>query len=256
MKRNAVLVGLLLGSIYMISTVSEVQAQQTLKLKRGTGPQVPEYEEPEFAPDPSKVPKILPPLPPPSEQERKLSATDEVFVKKIALRGNTVFPSKELAKIIGPYENRTITIGELHELRHKLSLHYFNNGYVNSGVIVPDQKVTDGVIHLQAIEGVLTNIELSGNKRLKPTYITKRIMLGAGKPLNIQGLQQNLTLLQQDPLIKQINAQLEPGFQPGESVLRVKVEESVPYEGAIGVDNERSPAVGQSKLMSSRRIEI
>jgi hemolysin activation/secretion protein len=246
MKKNTVLAGLLMGSVCMISTVREVQAQQPLMLERRTGPQrVPQVGEPEFAPDPSKVPKILPPLAPPSEQERKLSATAKVFVKKIDLSGNTVFPDEELANIIGPYENRTITIGELHELRHKLSLHYFENGYVNSGVIVPDQEVVDGVIHLQAIEGELTSIELGGNKRLKPAYVNKRIMIGAGTPLNIRSLQQSLTLLQQDPLIKKINAQLEPGFQPGESALRVKVEESVPYEGAIGVNNERSPAVGE-----------
>ena len=244
MKRLMFFAGLLLGAAGMPGVVSEAGAQDDLRLRSGAGPQRPEYTEPGLSPVPEQKKQVLPPLQPPAPQEQELSSTVTVLVKEIVLVGNTVLAEDELAVIIAPYENRRITIGELHELRHKLSLYYFNNGYVNSGVIIPDQQVSDGVIRLRAIEGELTRIDLSGNQRLKPAYVTDRIMLGAGKPLDIDSLQETLGLLQQNLLIEQINAQLQPGFQPGESVLRVKIEEHTPYQVIVGVDNERSPAVG------------
>ena len=244
MKRFMFFGGLLLGATGMLATASEVVAQDDLRLRSGTGPQRPEYVEPDLAPVPETQQQVLPPVPPPSPQEQELSSTARVLVTKIVLVGNTVFAEEELASITAPFENKRITIGELHELRHKLSLYYFDNGYVNSGVIIPDQQVSDGVVRLRVIEGELTKIDLSGNQRLNPAYASDRIMLGAGKPLNIERLQETLSLLQQDPLIKQINAQLQPGFQPGESVLRVRIEEHIPYQVIVAADNERSPAVG------------
>jgi hemolysin activation/secretion protein len=246
---------LLLGAAGMLGTVSEVVAQNDSSLRRGTGPQRPEYAEPALTPVPERQQQILPPVPPPSPQEQELSSTVRVLVTRIVLVGNTVFAEEELVRIIAPYENKRITIGELQELRHKLSLHYFNNGYVNSGVIIPDQQVSDGLVRLRAVEGELTSIDFRGNQRLKPAYVSERIMLGAGKPLNIETLQETLSLLQQDPLIKQINAQLQPGFQPGQSVLRVRIVEATPYQVVLGVDNERSPAVGgeQARITAVHR---
>ena len=59
-----------------------------------------------------------------------------------------------------------------------LTLHYVNNGYVNSGAVIPDQTVADGVITFDIIEGELTRIDLEGNKWFRDGYIRKRLALG------------------------------------------------------------------------------
>ena len=79
-----------------------------------------------------------------------------------------------------------------------LTLLYVNNGYVNSGAILPDQKVTEGVVTYQIIEGRLTAVDVEGNRWFRSSYFQKRFFLDAGPPLNVNLLQRRLQLLLED----------------------------------------------------------
>jgi hemolysin activation/secretion protein len=224
----------------LLASISPIVFSQTPTQQFGPGgarPDIPKYEE-ESKPD-FVLPKVAPPV-----KRDNLYDTPEVFVKRFEITGNTVFTGDELHKITAPYENRMLTTVEIQEVRRNITLHYINNGYINSGAILPDQKVTDGLIRLQVVEGELTSIQVSGNKRLKSGYISDRLLLGAGPPLNLKDMQIHLRYMQQNPLIKQVNAELGAGVKPGESVLRLLVEEEDPYQVVSFVDNYRSPSIG------------
>ena len=199
---------------------------------------------PEYKPEPAPPPALtLPPVPSTPAQER-LSSQILVNVKRIKLTGNTVFSDADLKPLIVPYEGRDITSEELQHLRNALSLHYLQQGYINSGAVIPDQDVKDGVIEIKIIEGRLTDVELSGNERLRDSYIRNRLLLNSDQPLNLNHLQQDIQLLQQNRLIDRVNAELAPGLRRGESLLRVLVEESRPYDFGVSFSNRRSPSVG------------
>ena len=200
-------------------------------------------ELPEFEPEDTHKPLALPPMPE-APPEADLSRQGSVFIKQFRLTGNTVFTDAELDEIIKSYEGRKITSGELQAVRYALTLFYVNHGYINSGAIIPDQDVTDNVVTIEIIEGKLSAIDVTGDHRLKDSYISKRIELGAGPPLNIVKLGERLQILQQNPRIEQLNATLEPGAKPGESQLNVEVQEAQPYQLWIAADNHQSPSVG------------
>jgi hemolysin activation/secretion protein len=200
-------------------------------------------ELPEFEPEDEHKPLVLPALPE-TPPEADLSRQGSVFIKQFRLTGNTVFTDVELDEIIKPYEGRKITSGELQAVRYALTLFYVNQGYINSGAIIPDQDVTDDIVTIEIIEGKLSDIDVTGDHRLKDTYISNRIELGAGPPLNIVKLGERLQILQQNPRIEQLNATLEPGAKPGESRLNVEVQEAQPYQLWIAADNHQSPSVG------------
>lgn len=42
-----------------------------------------------------------------------------------------------------------------------------NEGYINSGAVIPDQQVIEGRITFKIIEGELTQVEVSGNEQVK-----------------------------------------------------------------------------------------
>lgn len=112
---------------------------------------------PEIKPgEQTKPPKLgLPPITPLPGDNQNLSATLKVFVNHIELTGNSVFLREEFDGITRGYENRIITSNELQELRRKLTQFYVEKGYVNSGAVIPDQKVNDGIIRIHIIEGSL-----------------------------------------------------------------------------------------------------
>jgi hemolysin activation/secretion protein len=170
-----------------------------------------------------------------------------VFVREIKVTGSTAFTADELAKVTAPYLNREITSEDLEALRVALTVLYVNNGYVNSGAILPDQTITDGVVNFQVIEGSLTGIEVQGNRWFRSSYFQKRFSLDAGPPLNVNALQQRLQLLLEDSRIQRLNAELRPGVARGESILDVRVEERRPYRLSFEYNNYQSPSVGENR---------
>ena len=172
---------------------------------------------------------------------------ERVFVREITITGNTVFSAEELAEITAPYLSRDLSPEDLEDLRRALTLYYINKGYINSGAIIPGQTVTNGVLTLQVIEGELTHMKVEGVKWFNARYIKDRLSLGAGPPLNIIPLQERLQLLQQDPRIQRLNAELKPGVKPGESELNVQVEEESPYKLWLRFNNYQSPTVGAER---------
>ncbi len=201
---------------------------------------------PEFEPqDPSEEPLDLPLPPPPRPHGDQLSGKLQFKLKKINLTGNTVFTDEQLAPVLEPYEGRNTTTEDLFKLRNALTQYYIERGYVNSGAIIPDQKVVDGKIEIQIVEGQLTEIKVTGNDWLRDNYIIERLKIGSEDVVNIKHLQDQIKLLQQNRLIDRINAQLGPGSNPGESILLVDMEESLPYDLTLSFNNFRSPSVGE-----------
>ena len=116
---------------------------------------------------------LLPPLPIPPETAP--FPTLRVFVREIRVTGSTIFSAEELAKVTAPYVNREVTSEDLEALRVALTLLYVNNGYVNSGAILPDQTVSEGVVTYQIIEGGLTAVEVEGNQLVSLQLFPKAI---------------------------------------------------------------------------------
>lgn len=175
-----------------------------------------------------------------------VSDDGRIMVRKFIFKGNTIFSDDELSKIASIYENKEITLGELEDLRFKLTMLYIDKGFINSGVTIPDQKMPDinGNILLNIVEGVLEKIKISGNDWIREGYIEKRIRRGSGPPLNMNDLQERLQIMQTNPLIETVNAELRPGIEPGKADLDVKVKEARPYHAGLQYSNSYSPGAG------------
>ena len=194
---------------------------------------------------------VRPSLPPAGEllddDDAGLARLDSIYVSDVVVQGATVLSVAEIAAIVAPYEGRSIAIEDLHTLRHALSAAYLERGYVNSGVTLPDQRIVDGVVVLEAVEGALTDLDIVGADRVRLRSIERRIDRYVTAPLDIEDLQEGLGILQRDPLIARLNAALLPGDAPGESLLRVDVTELSPWELRIGASNHRTPSVGEDR---------
>ena len=172
------------------------------------------------AAEPAEAPIEVPSEAEPEEEKpvpevEKVPYGPKVYVSEIRLTGYTVFSSEELKKITAPYENRVVSSSELEDLRVALTRYYIQNGYINSGAVLPDQKVVDGVINMVIVEGKLTDFEVVGNEHLSSNFLIKRLKLGSGPPLNVNELQEQIQIILESPVIETINSALRPGDRPG-----------------------------------------
>lgn len=184
---------------------------------------------------PAGVPRVVPAM--------------RTFVRVIRVTGNTVFSDEELAKVTAPYIGREVTDEDLAALRQALTLKYVNAGYINSGAVIPDQKVADGVIEYRIIEGKLTELKVTGAEHLRPEYVSERLELAAGPPLNVGPVQEQLQILLQTPFIQRINSELLPGDRPGEAKLLARVEEGAVGSVSASIDNDLSPSLGDARAV-------
>ncbi|MEN9848999.1 MAG: hypothetical protein RL368_1739 [Pseudomonadota bacterium] len=184
---------------------------------------------------------IFPNMPPITDP---LSTLGQVQVKAFRFVGNRSFSEDTLQTLLSAYTGRAISAEELQEAKNKITQHYVNEGYINSGAVIPDQQVVEGEITFKIIEGELTQVDVSGNEQVKTAYIKSHLEDNEKTTLNINELQKRLQLIQQNPLFKRINAELAPSLNLGESILNVKVAEASPYQWGLRFNNHRSPSIG------------
>ncbi len=172
-----------------------------------------------------------------------------IQVKKINVTGSTIFGPDQLNPIVQPYEGRALTLEQLREAADKITQLYLDRGYITSRAILANQVVpSEGIVEIRVIEGSLEEIRIEGTRRVKPSYVRRRVQLGAGKPLNTGKLEDQLRLLRTDPLFENVEASLRAGTGVGQSILIVRVVEADPFEGSVGIDNYSPPSVGSERL--------
>jgi hemolysin activation/secretion protein len=241
-----------------VSQVSaQVNAKQILYLAQApnlpsgvnNGNQLPAAPLPEVERKPSATP--LPPVEefldtlPNQPPEGKVPESGVKFeVKKFELKGNTVLEEAAVDRIFRKYRDRQIGFADLLKLETELTKLYTAKGYVNSGVVLPIQDVNRGVITFQAVQGLIETINVQVDGRLKESYVRSRLQRGAGQPLNISQLQEALQLLQLNPLIENLNAELSVAGSRDRWTLDVAVNQGDPFDAVLFMNNNRTPSVG------------
>ncbi|MGB5714028.1 MAG: ShlB/FhaC/HecB family hemolysin secretion/activation protein [Waterburya sp.] len=221
-------------------------------------PDVPPQPLPQLPSDrdiPFKSPQL-----PSTDAEDLLNIPGSISVKGFRFEGNTVFSDRELAKVTAPYTKKDLSFVELLQAEAAVRDKYLQGCdsdseqnatqenqpcYVNSDAFIPIQKIEDGIITVQIVEGAIEDITITGTKYLPPNYIKSRLELVTQKqPFNLNELLEALRLLQLDPLIGSVSAELSAGVSPEKSLLTVKVTEAESFDFILTTDNNRSPAVG------------
>jgi len=167
-----------------------------------------------------------------------------VRVSTVRVVGNSVLSGATLHALLAPYLERELSGADLEALREALTRAYVDRGYVTSGALLPDQDFEGGVLEVQVVEGHLGEVRVEGNRRLSSGFLNSRLAPRPDQPVRIDRLEQRLQLLQRDPMIQSLHAELRPGLRLGESILFVRVVETLGLELGADVSNDRSPVIG------------
>ncbi|MEO1347870.1 MAG: ShlB/FhaC/HecB family hemolysin secretion/activation protein [Cyanobacteria bacterium J06635_15] len=168
-------------------------------------------------------------------------------VTDIEVVGSTVL-SEAIATQVNCYLNQSITVTDLLTLRSRITQLYVEAGYITSGAFLPNnQDLSDGTVQIQVVEGQIEDIQINGTRRLRTGYVRDRIARSVEPPLNQTELESGLQLLQLDPLLDQVNAELTAGSAPGLSLLILDIQEANAFSMAFAADNYRAPSIGSEE---------
>ena len=181
---------------------------------------------------------------PPLKDLGIVEAPKEVVLKGIEFDGNTVFSDEELFALVKERVGKKTGVEELEAIRKTISQHYFDAQYVNSGAVIDEQDMSNGVLVVRIVEGRLDNINLLNEGWLRSGYVTSRIHREVSDPLNLDDLKRGLEFVRRDEKIRKINTALVPGDELGQSHLDMIVTENRVFDVGLGVSNRRPPSVG------------
>ncbi len=236
----------LLSTAYLLSITTIVKAQTPPPSIIPPLPPKPQPVEPETLPP---IEEILPELESPALDDSNTikKPLNTVFVKKFEIIGSTVFTPEELAAVLQPYTLRRLSFTELLAAQEAIDRLYFQNGYITSGTILPPQKLENGIITIEVVEGTVEEINITGLNRLNVDYVRNRLKIATNAPLNRNKLLNALQLLQLDPLIKNLAAELTAGTRKGSSILELELQEADPFDVTLNFDNFRAASVGTDR---------
>ena len=152
--------------------------------------------------------------------------------------------SEKYCIIQAQVNEKGISFEDLLELRSAITQLYIENYYITSGAFLPVNQVLEEVVRIQIVEGELEDIEIIGLNRLQSGYVRRRLELATDPPLNRKKLLEALQLLQLNPLLKQVNAELLPGSTSGRNILRLELREATAFHAGVALANDRSPSIG------------
>ena len=200
-------------------------------------------------PDPLQMPSTSPPQEP-------STVPGTIKIERYEVVGSTVFSREELAKVTLAFVG-SVSFDQIIQARDAVRNLYLSKRYLGTVVYIPSGQsiqIDSGVVKIQVVEHGLNaeQIKVTGTQRLNPGYVRSRLLIATGKPLNQNRLIEALRLLQLDPLIDSISADLSAGTKPGVNLLAVKVKEKQSFNPEISFDNNRSPSVGSVE----RRLQL
>lgn len=241
------------GTVAAAPTSPRAGAAQTeppldpLPERRGGGaPSLPEIAP--APPPPPGIPARPGPSPPPAPPAPAAAAPGETrfLLRGVRVVGATVLDAATIDRLAAPFLGRPVGLREIEEIRRQVTLLYVDRGYINSGAVIPDQTIAeDGILTVQAVEGRLTGIELTGTRHYRASWLEERLRRGVSVPFDVNALGRRQQILLQDPFLRRLNLSIEPGLAPGEARLTGEVTEARPYSLTAQIANSQSPTVGE-----------
>jgi hemolysin activation/secretion protein len=181
----------------------------------------------------------------PEEKNRGAKGgTQKIFVlQSVRLDQSTVYRQKDIEALAAPYLGRKVSFADLTALAQRITRQYRQDGYIFSRAVLPPQKIRNGLVRFQAVEGRITNVTLEGDFEDKNGLIAAL----AGKmrtkaPANTKDIERYLLLINDLPGIT-ARSFVRPAKTPGGGDLVIAVTEEK-TEGSASFDDRGSRYIG------------
>lgn len=237
------MIALPIAAILGAAAVPAVVAQQPPPPNRDPGDRLlqPTPTPQPLPADERRTPPVPVPVPDPAP-------TATVFVRSVEVTGSTVYTAADFAAIATALQGRRVERSEIQEAANAITRLYLADGYLTSRAVLVENSLATGNIELRVTEGSVETVEITGLDEVRDRYVRSRIARGIQTPLRPSDLEDQLRLLQADPLFKLVEASLKAGSGLGQSVVTVRVTEASPWDFRIGSDNYSPPSIGGERF--------
>lgn len=196
----------------------------------------------------------VPPLTDPQRPDRSVPAGGQpVMVREIEIVGNYVVSDEELARVVRPYIGQSLTLTDIYGIADSITAYYQKQGYGLASATVPAQRIGNGMVTLEVIEGRIASVSTEGNQRYDESFLVGQVdQLPSGEVYRSDAMEEEMLRLNDLPGLT-ARAVIRPGEAYGTSDIVLRVDED-PSEYMVSVDNFGRETIGEVRLYGEAKF--
>jgi len=185
--------------------------------------------------------------------ESRPTAERSFDVLEFQVEGNTVLDTERIERAVYPFLGEGKTIADVESARAALEKAYRDAGYATVAVDIPEQKVVNGTVVLNVVQGRVSRLRVVGARYFSQDRIIAAVpSLAEGSVPRLPEVQAQITDVN-STVDKRVTPLLRPGKEPGTTEVDLQVEDKLPLHGSVEVNNHNSPNTTESRLVASLR---
>ncbi len=162
------------------------------------------------------------------------------LLQRMVIKGSTIYGKRKFSRLFRRYLHRRVNLEQVYSIAERITNMYRNDGYILSKAVVPPQKIEEGVVQIDVIEGFIDRIAVQGQVRGPRKLLNEyRKGLLRSRPLKAKDLERYLLLVDDLPGVSAKSVLTPSDHKPGATNLTLLLENKS-YDGSLGVDNRGS----------------
>jgi hemolysin activation/secretion protein len=179
------------------------------------------------------------------------AAASKVNVNEYLVRGNTVLTALEIEDAVTPFLGPERTLKDVEAARDALLAQYQKKGFQSVYVDLPEQETNNGVVLLQVTETRVGRVRVVGANYSSPVDVREQVTaIQEGTVPDFNKAQTELMALNRTAK-RQVMPLVKQGAIPGTMDVDLKVDDSSPWRGSLGLNNDRSSGTSPLRLSAS-----
>lgn len=161
----------------------------------------------------------------------------KVVLSKLVIVGNSLVTTPSILAAVGPVVGKSLDFAEMHALTGLIADLYSRSGYPFVRVFLPAQRMINGELTIEVLEGRYGRIQVSGDPSLADAGTAFLTPLKTDAPIESHQLERAMLLLDDLPGVKAVPL-IRPGNAVGQGDLLVTLSpDAKRFSGDVGVDN-------------------
>ncbi|HEY0563459.1 MAG TPA: ShlB/FhaC/HecB family hemolysin secretion/activation protein [Methylophilus sp.] len=170
----------------------------------------------------------------------------QITVKSISIKGNSIYDQATLLALIGDFAGKSYDLAGLKKLANIITEHYRKNGYPFARAVIPAQKLDNGDITIEVVEGRYGDIKVNGTDKQSAGAQKFMDVLKSGDVIESKKLERATLILDDQPGYS-VTPVITPSEKIGAGDLDVSVTRDKKYYGEVGLDNYGNRYTGRTR---------
>lgn len=206
---------------------------------------------------PNTVPQELPQIERPDEIDAPRMLVKGFRIKGVQNHGSIDISQQSIEQLVVAKAQELVngdaakgfTLSMFEDITRAISLYYRQRGFFLARAYIPEQKIFDGIVIINIVEGFLDQIAYDGNDLYSNEQLDELFEPLKGESVFLDDFEQAIFQANDYPGLV-TSALFGPGLKPGSAAVRVNIQERA-SDGFISFDNYGSIYTGEDRLRGS-----